>query len=368
MSTKKDKFSPKDKKFMKLALDLARARKGLTGDNPSVGCVIVKNDKILSIGQTGFNGRPHAEYNAIKNSFEKLNGSKMYVTLEPCNHYGKTPPCTNIIVKSKINELIYAINDIDKKVKGKTFNILLNKKIKVKKGLLKEEAKNLYNSYIKNRNQKLPFVTAKIAVSKNKLIYSEIAKRITTKSSDKISHYLRYKNDAIMISNNTLNTDNPRLDCRLKGYEKFSPKRIILDKNLEIKLSSFIFKSSNKNNTIIFYNSCELKKFKILKKKGLILIKSKLNSEGLFNLKMILRKLFALGVRNLLIEGGDKITKKLINSKLIDIFYLFQSSKILPRGKENKSFTSLKILNKNYRKRYRFASKLAKDDITIYKR
>ena len=368
MSTKKDKFSPKDKKFMKLALDLASARKGLTGDNPSVGCVIVKNDKILSIGQTGYNGRPHAEYNAIKNSFEKLNGSKMYVTLEPCNHYGKTPPCTNIIIKSRINELIYSINDIDKNVKGKSFNILLNKKVKVKKGLLKEEAENLYKSYIKNRNQKLPFVTAKLAVSKNNLIYSERAKRITSKSSDKISHYLRYKNDTIMISSNTLNTDNPRLDCRLKGYEKFSPKRIILDKHLKIKLSSFIFKSSNKKNTIIFYNTCDFKKFKILKKKGLILIKSKLNSEGLFDLKMILRKLFALGVRNLLIEGGDKITKNLINSKLIDIFYLFQSPKILPKGKENKSFTSLKILNKNYRKRFRFASKLAKDDITIYKR
>ena len=132
MSTKKDKFSSKDKSYMKLAINLARARKGLTGENPSVGCVIVKNDKILSIGQTGYNGRPHAETNAINNSFQNLSGSKMYVTLEPCNHYGKTPPCTKNIIKSGIKELFYSINDIDNKVKGKSFKILSKKNIKVK--------------------------------------------------------------------------------------------------------------------------------------------------------------------------------------------------------------------------------------------
>ena len=110
MSTKKDKFSLKDNSYMRLALDLAKARKGLTGDNPSVGCLIVKNDKIISIGQTGFNGRPHAEYNAIKNCSQNLNGSKMYVTLEPCNHYGKTPPCTKNIIKKGISEELTLLN------------------------------------------------------------------------------------------------------------------------------------------------------------------------------------------------------------------------------------------------------------------
>jgi len=369
MSSKKDKFSLKDKNFMRLALSLARARKGLTGDNPSVGCLIVKNDNIISIGQTGHYGIPHAEQNAIKNSYEKLIGSKMYVTLEPCNHYGKTPPCTNSIIKSGINELIYSMEDIDKKVKGKSFNILSNHNIKVKKGLLKKEAKNLYDSYIKNRNKKLPFLTAKIAVSKNKLIYSKGTKRITSKSSDKFTHFLRYKNDSIMISSKTLNIDNPKLNCRLKGYEKFSPKRIILDKNLEIKLNSFILKTVKKDNTIIFYNTFNYQKIKFLKKKGVTLIKSKLNNNNrLFNLKEILKKLFTLGVRNLLIEGGDKITNNLIKNRLIDVFYLFQSPKVLYKNKVNQTFTSFKILNKNYKKRYRISSKLAKDKITIYKR
>ena len=368
MSSKKDKFSLKDKNFMRLALNLARARKGLTGDNPSVGCLIVKNGSIISIGQTGYNGTPHAEQNAIKNSIDKLVGSKMYVTLEPCNHYGKTPPCTNSIIKSGINELIYSMEDIDKKVKGKSFDILSNNKIKVKKGLLNKEAKSLYDSYIKNRDKKLPFLTAKIAVSKNKLIYSKGTKRITSKSSDKHTHFLRYKNDSIMISSKTLNVDNPKLNCRLKGFEKFSPKRVILDKNLEINLNSFILKSVKKSNTILFYNTLNSQKIKILKSKGVILFKTKLDGKGLFNLKKILKRLFILGVRNLLIEGGDKITGYLIKNRLIDIFYLFQSPKILSTNKTNQSFTSFKILNKNYKKRYRISSKLAKDNITIYKR
>ena len=368
MSTKRDKFSKKDKIYMRLALNLARARRGLTGDNPSVGCVITKNNEIISIGQTGHNGRPHAEYNAIKNSFENLRGSKMYVTLEPCNHYGKTPPCTNNIIKSGISELIYSMEDIDKKVKGKSFNILINNKIKVKKGLLIVEAKKLYDSYIKNRFKKLPFITAKLAISKNKLIYSKGTKRITSKSSDKLTHFLRYKNDSIMISSKTLNVDDPKLNCRLQGYEKFSPKRIILDKNLEIKHNSLILKSAKKNNTIIFHNTSNFQKIKFLKRKEVILVKSQLNKDRLFDLKKILKKLFFLGVRNLLIEGGDKITNNLIKGKLIDVFYLFQSPKMLSKDKINQSFTSFKILNKNYKKRYRLSSKLAKDIITIYKR
>ena len=368
MSSKKDKFSSKDKKYMKLAINLARSRKGLTADNPSVGCLIVKNDKIISIGQTGYNGRPHAEHNAIKNSFEKLNGSKMYVTLEPCNHYGKTPPCTKSIIKSGISELIYSMEDIDKRVRGKSFKILSSKKIKVRRGLLKEDAKDLYDSYIKNRTNKLPYVTAKIAVSKNKIIYSKGIKRITDKDSDKITHYLRYKNESIMITSKTLNIDNPKLTCRLKGYDKFSPKRIILDKNLDINLKSYIFKSTKKGNTILFYNSSNITKIRVLKKKGIILIKTKLNREGLLDLKIVLKKLYVLGTRNLLVEGGDRMTKNLIKNRLIDKFYLFQSPKILKINKISQSFTSFGILNDKYKKVSKIISKLAKDNITIYKR
>ena len=368
MSSRKDKFTLKDKHYMGLALSLANARKGLTGTNPSVGCLIVKNDKIISVGQTGFNGRPHAEHNAIKNSIEKLKNSKMYVTLEPCNHYGKTPPCTKNIIKNGISEVIYSMDDIDKNVKGKSFNILLKENIKVKKGLLKDQAEKLYDSYIVNRTNKLPYVTAKIAVSKNNLIYSEENKKITNTNTDKITHYLRYKNDSIMISSKTLNTDNPKLTCRLRGYEKFSPRRIILDRNLEIKLNSNIFRSASKNNTIIFYNSGNSNKIKTLKKKGITLIKIKLLKNNLFDLKEISKRLYNLGTRNLLIEGGDKITKNLIKNRLINKFYFFQSPKALSKNKKFQIFTSFDILNKKYKKKFRVNSKLTKDNITIYKK
>ena len=368
MSTKKDKFSIKDKNYMNLAINLARVRQGLTGVNPSVGCVITKDDDIISIGQTGFNGRPHAETNAINNSLQNLSGAKMYVTLEPCNHYGKTPPCTKRIIKSGIKEVFYPINDIDNKVKGKSFKILIKENIKVSRGLLKNKTMDLYESYIINRKYKLPFVTAKIAISKNKLLYSEKVKRITNQSSDKLSHYLRYKNDAIMISSNTLNIDNPKLNCRLSGYEKFSPKRIILDKDLNINLSTYIFKTAKKNNTIIFHCSSDHSKIKILKKKGITLIKSRLNFKKRFNLKIIFKKLFSLGIRNLLVEGGEKITKNMLKNRLINQFYLFESLKTLPKTKKHVIFTSNNILNRNYKVKSMISSKLAKDKITIYKR
>ena len=368
MSSKKDKFTFKDKNYMKLALNLASARKGLTGENPSVGCLIVKNDKIISIGQTGYRGRPHAEYNAIKNSVDDLKGSKMYVSLEPCNHYGKTPPCTNIIIRSGISEIIYSLDDIDKKVRGKSYKILSKRKIKVKRGLLKYEAKNLYDSYIVNRLNKMPYITAKIAVSKNNIIYSKGIKRITDLSSDKFTHYLRFKNDSILVSSKTLNIDNPKLNCRLKGYENFSPKRIVLDKNLELNLNSYIVKSARDNNTVIFYNLGNNKKIRFLKKKGIILIKTNLDKKRLFNLKSIFKKLFNIGVRNLLIEGGDKITKNLIQNKLVDKFYLFKSPKMISKNKKYKIFSSFDILNKKYRTKFKINTRLGKDNITIYRR
>ena len=141
MSTRKDKFTKKDSFFMNLAFNLARARSGLTGKNPPVGCVIVKNDEIISIGQTGLNGIPHAEFNAIKSCNKNLKGSTIYVSLEPCTHYGKTPPCSNLIIKSKIKKIIFSIIDIDKRTSAKSFKLFKSKNIIVKSGLLKKKRK-----------------------------------------------------------------------------------------------------------------------------------------------------------------------------------------------------------------------------------
>ena len=320
MSTKKDKFSNKDKLYMKIALNLAISRHGLTGSNPSVGCIIVKNDKIISIGITSRNGRPHAEYNAINNCLDDLEGSTLYVTLEPCCHYGLTPPCTDLIIKSKISKVLYSVTDIDKRVKNKSFKILKSNNITVKKGLLKNEVKNFYNSYFLNRKQKIPFVTGKIAISNNNLLYSKENKKITNTHSDKFTHILRYKNDTLMISYKTLNKDNPRLDCRLKGFEEFSPMRVVLDNKLNTKLNSYIIKTANNRNTIIFYNKADKLKISKFKKKGVKLIKADLSKDNRFNIKVLLKKLYKLGCRNLLIEGGNILTNSLIKNKTFDKF------------------------------------------------
>ena len=366
MSTKKNKISNQDKTFMKLALNLAKVRHGLTGPNPSVGCVVVKNNEIVSIGQTGFNGTPHAEFNAIKNSTENLQGSIMYVTLEPCSHYGKTPPCTNIIIKNKIKKVVYAVEDIDKKVKGKTLKILQSKNILVKKNLLKKEVNKFYTPYFFNRKNNLPYVTGKIAISKNNLIYSKDTKRISDIHTDKFTHFLRYKNDSLMISSKTLKKDNPKLNCRLEGMNKFSPKRIILDRNLETKKNSHIFKTANKNNTIIFYHNAKTKEKLMFKKKGIILIKGKLIHDS-FDIKSIFKKLYILGCRNLLVEGGNDLSKYIVKKKLFNEFYLYKCAKNLSKLVNYKEFNFLNELKKNYKNKLKINKKLGKDVITLYK-
>ena len=367
MSTKKDKFSLKDKFYMEIALKLANSRQGLTGSNPSVGCVIVKNDKIISIGQTSFNGRPHAEFNAIKNCIDDLKGSKMYVTLEPCCHHGLTPPCTNIIIKSKISEVIYSVADIDKRVRNKSLKILKLNNIKVKKGLLQDKINNFYSNYFFNRKHKLPYVTGKIAISKNNLIYSKSNKKITNKYSDKFTHLLRYKNDALLVSYKTLNKDNPKLNCRIKGLSNYSPKRIVLDNKLQTKINSYVIKTADRDNTIIFYNQADKSKVLNFKKKKIQLIKSKVNKQGKFDFKTILKRLYANNCRNLLIEGGNNLTNYLLKNRIFNKFYLYKSPKNLSKETEYLKFNGLDVLKKNYKNKFNLNLSLGKDKITLYK-
>ena len=366
MSTKKNKFNQKDHYYMNLAFNLARDKSGLTGSNPPVGCVIVKNDEVISIGQTGTNGRPHAEYNAIKSCKENLKDSKMYVSLEPCTHYGKTPPCSNIIIKSKIKEVIFPIIDVDNKTKAKSFKIFKSKNIKVKCGILKNEAKKIYKPYIYNRVKKLPFVTGKLAISKDNFIYSKKGKRITNIHSDHINHLLRYKNDSILITKKTLNKDNPRLNCRIEGLSSYSPKRIILDKNLLIKKKSYIFQSSNKNNTIIIYDKAQPKIIKQFIKKGIKLIKVDTDKKGFFDLTSVLDKIYLLGCRNLLVEGGKLLTNSFLKNDLFNQFYLFKSPNKLGKNAKLNISSQLNQLSFKYKNKSKINSFTGNDIIYLY--
>ena len=213
----------------------------------------------------------------------------------------------------------------------------------------------------------MPFVTGKIAVSKNNLIYSKINKKITNIHSDKFSHLLRYKNDALMITYKTLNKDNPKLNCRLKGLNKYSPKRVILDNKLNSKLNSYVINTANKNNTLIFYNNADKSKILNFKRRGIKLIKSRINKQNRFDIKIILKKLYNLGTRNLLIEGGDILTRSLLKNKIFNEFYLFKSPKNFSTSSEHLKFNSLHVLNQKYKKKIKLNLNLRKDRITLYR-
>ena len=366
MSTKKDNSNQKDNYYMKLAFKLAEDNYGLTGENPSVGCVIVKNNELISTGKTGINGKPHAEFNAIKLCKENLRGSKIYVSLEPCTHYGKTPPCSKLIIKSKIKEVIFSIIDIDKRTANKSFKIFKKHNIKVKSGILKKEGKIFYKSYLFNKIKKLPFVTGKLAVSNDNFIVSNKKKRITNEYSDNITQLLRYRNDSILISSKTLNMDNPKLNCRLQGLSSFAPRRIILDRNLSINNNSFICSTANTKNTVIFYNKGSMSRINQLTRKGIKLIKLPINKTNFFDLKLILSKIYSLGCRNLLVEGGKNLTNSFLSNNLFNQFYLFKSSTKFGVGGKLNVTNELRKLNYIYKRSKKLNTYSDKDIIKLY--
>jgi len=224
-----------------------------------------------------------------------------------------------------------------------------------------------YSNYFFNRKNQLPYVTGKIAVSKNNLIYSKLNKKITNRHSDKFTHLLRYKNDALMVTYKTLNNDNSKLNCRIKGFSNFSPKRIILDNKLQTKINTYVINTANKNNTLIFYNQAKKSKILEFKNKKIQLIKSKINQQGKFDIKAILKKLYTHNCRNLLIEGGDSLTSHLLKNKIFNRFYLYKSPKNIPKETEYLKFNSLDVLKKNYKNKFNLNLYLGKDKITLYK-
>ncbi len=365
MSSKKDNLKKLDKYFMSIAMNLAKERTGLTGLNPSVGCVIVKDNKILSFGQTGFKGRPHAETVAInKCKKNELCGSSIYVTMEPCTHYGKTPPCTNQIVKSKIKRVIYSSIDVDKRTSNKAYSILTSKKIIVNKGLLKDESKKIYKNYFNQKNNKKPFVAAKIACSSDFYISSS-KKFITNQHSRNVSHILRYNFDSILVSSKTANDDNSKLSCRINGLEKYSPKRLIVDKNLKINKKSPLITDKNKKNTIIFHSTKDKKKLRYFKLRGIRLIYTDLDSKNNIDLKKVFSKAYNIGIGSIIIEGGKILTKSVLKEKLVNEFYLFKSKKKL-RGLGKNNVSSFKNIFNFFKRKEIIETFLDGDKIIRY--
>ncbi len=340
----------KSKYFMRLALLQAQKVLGNTKTNPAVGCVLVKNQNVISAGSTGINGRPHAEVNTLNFSKVNVYKSDLYSTLEPCSHYGKTPPCVKAIIKNKINKVFFSVNDPDYRSFKKSFNILKKNSIKVNKGILKKEVSDFYRSYINYKKKSLfPFVTCKLAVSKDFYTIDTRSRWITNKFSRGRVHLMRANHDCIITTSKTINTDNSLLTCRVNGLYSRSPSRIILDSKLKVNINSKIFKEAKKFKTIIFYNKIDKKKINTLKKHNVKLYKVNINKDGSFNLKDLLTKVKKLNFSRIMIESGIHLIKNLLKNNLINEFKIFISKKNLTnKGRGNAKFL-IKLL-KNKRK------------------
>ena len=327
--------------FLKLAFNIAKVNLGKTSLNPSVGCVVVKNNSVISSGCTSLNGRPHAEFNALK--FRRnFKNSDLYVTMEPCTHYGVTPPCTNIITKKGIKRVFFSFNDIDKRTAKKSKTKLTKKKIKVYKRS-SNDFHDFYQSYFSIQKNIIPFIDAKIATSKDYFTINKRSKWITNSLSRNRTHLIRSEYDAIISTSKSINKDNSLLNCRLNGFDNNKPDLIIIDLNLKIKKRLNLFKKSNKRKIFIVTSILKNKKISYLKKIGIriIPIKSLKNKNDFINLFKILKK---YAYNRILVESGLIFLNELLKNKLIFNLYMFQSS--IKLGKKGKNNTSNNIIKK----------------------
>ena len=349
-----------DNKFMRLAFKKASEHLGSTKENPSVGCIIVKNGSIVSSGVTAINGRPHAEINALKSNKNSF-ASTLYTTLEPCVHYGKTSPCINQILKKKISRVCYPILDYDKRTHNKAESILKKNKIKVKIGILKKKAKVFYKSYfLSQKNNSLPFLDAKIAISKDYFSVNKRKKWITNFLSRNKVHLIRSKYDCILSTYKTVNKDNSRLNCRIQGLEHLSPSRAIIDKHLKLKKKLNIYNSSKKIKTYVITSENNKKKEKLLKSKNIKIIKI-YNKKAFIDYKAILIELKKRGFSRILSESGFHTTRELLKNNLIYNLHIFQSSDRLGKNGRN-SYRNL-LQNVKFKKKNKININLSGDEL-----
>ena len=357
-------------KWMKYAILEALRSKGNTGKNPPVGCVIVKNNTLLSSGRTSSSGRPHAEENAINNvkNRESIHGSIMYLTLEPCahkNNHGLS--CAELISSVGISEIFISCIDLDTRTFCKGIDILKKNNIKVHLNFMKNDASFLYNGFFSRITKNRPYVTLKIGCSLDGKIalMNNKSKWITNELSRDYSHLIRSQNDAILTTSSTIIEDNPEMNCRLNGLEYRSPDKVILDRFLKVGSNHKIFNSSSDKN-IFIYSLCNMDNY-MKKNKNIIKIKIKknLNDEEYFN--FIFSDLASKGINNLLIESGAKLNTILLSLNLVDELLIFRSGNII--GNDGIPFIDdLGLKEIEQLKKYKISSLSFFDDDILEKR
>jgi len=329
--------------FLDLAFQIAEKNLGKTGQNPSVGSIVVKDNTVISSGVTSTNGRPHAEYNAL-NKVKNTTGSILYTSLEPCIHQGKTPPCTDIIIKKKIKSVYFGFEDPDLRTFKKAKKILKIKGIKTR-FIKSKRYINFYRSYFINKKYNKPFISAKIAISKDYFTINKKEKWITNIFSRKITHLIRSRNDGIISTSQSINFDNALLNCRIEGFNKYKPDLFIIDLNLKLKKNLLLNDIIKKRKTYLITHKENKKKAQIFKKKGykIIFINSLENKKD-FNL--LLKKIYEMGYSRILVEAGLTFLNTLIKKKIINDLYIFNSNTNLKKkGKNNATLKYLKSIS-----------------------
>ena len=321
-----------DAKWMEIALRLADRNIGNVCPNPAVGCLIVNDNRIVGRGWTQAGGRPHAEVMALEQAGEKSIGATVYTTLEPCSHYGKTPPCSDALISARIKRLVGAVKDPDPRVDGKGFSKLRDAGIEVVEGILESKAIELNRGFIARVTKKLPFVTLKMAMSIDSRIATRTgdSKWITGEKARYSSHFLRSKHDAILTGIGTVLADNPILNTRICGLENRSPTRIIMDSKLSLPIDSQIVSTATEYKTIIFTTgAAEKSKKKHIESFGLQVVTLTGNKSGRVSLIETLEFLAAKGINSVLIEGGGILSTEFLKSDLIDELLVYRAPIIL---------------------------------------
>lgn len=309
-----------DTHFMQEAFRLAKNGSNWTWPNPLVGVVLVKNGKIVGKGYHKKVGFPHAETEAIRNAKINLAGATLYVNLEPCAHFGKTPPCTDAIIKSGIKRVVCSVADPNPKVAGKGIERLRQAEIDVSIGILEQEAKKINETFFLFHKKKRPFVAIKFAASLDGKIASRSgdSKWITNEKARQYARSLRGWYQAVLVGVNTIIADDPHLGVFKKG--KKDPVRIVLDSRLQIPLGSQILR--DKNLIIATTGNADKKKRNILIKKGVTIIDCGISA---ILLKKLISELVHKEIISILVEGGGKTIGSFLDEKLVDKIYAFQA-------------------------------------------
>ena len=321
-------------KFLDLAFEQAKINLGSTKQNPSVGCVVEKDGSVISTGYTSKGGRPHAEFNALING-KNFKNTNLYISLEPCSHFGKTPPCVKLILKKKVKKVFFPSKDPNPITSGKSFSILKKSGVKVKSNLNVKRFKEFYESYINKFNKKKLLIDAKIAVSKDFFTKNLKSKWITNSHSRKIGNFLRSEYDILLTTSKTINTDNPLLNCRINGLSNKSPDLFILDRFLKInKKSNIINKRMNRKIYIVTIKEDKKKIYFLRSKKvKVILLKSFDKKKDFIKLLDIISK---KGYSRIFVESGVVFLNFLNKNKFLDNLFIFQSSLKLKKKGSNK--------------------------------